>query len=65
MPHLDLRSALSVPAFFRLFKRAIGADNVIREHAVIHVGTEKGGGCTRIGRAGLPFEQFMERQRET
>lgn len=27
----------------------IGADNVIREHAVIHVGTEKGGGCTRIG----------------
>ncbi len=27
----------------------IGADNVIREHAVIHVGTAKGGGCTRIG----------------
>lgn len=27
----------------------IGADNVIREHAVIHVGTRKGGGCTRIG----------------
>ncbi len=27
----------------------IGAGNVIREHAVIHVGTQKGGGCTRIG----------------
>jgi UDP-N-acetylglucosamine acyltransferase len=27
----------------------IGADNVIREHAVIHVGTRKGGGSTRIG----------------
>ncbi len=27
----------------------IGADNVIRENAVIHVGTRKGGGCTRIG----------------
>lgn len=37
MPHLDLRSALSVPALFRLFKRAIGADNVmatfVRDHA--------------------------------
>jgi UDP-N-acetylglucosamine acyltransferase len=28
---------------------AIGADNVIREHASIHVGTPRGGGCTRIG----------------
>lgn len=27
----------------------IGADNVIREHTSIHVGTPKGGGCTRIG----------------
>jgi UDP-N-acetylglucosamine acyltransferase len=27
----------------------IGCDTVIREHAVIHVGTVKGGGCTRIG----------------
>jgi len=27
----------------------IGCDNVIREHATIHVGTEKGGGTTRIG----------------
>jgi len=27
----------------------IGADNVIREHVTIHVGTKKGGGCTRIG----------------
>lgn len=27
----------------------IGADNVIREHATIHVGTPQGGGCTRIG----------------
>ena len=27
----------------------IGCDNVIREHATIHVGTEKGGGITRIG----------------
>jgi UDP-N-acetylglucosamine acyltransferase len=27
----------------------IGADNVIREHVTIHVGTRKGGGCTRIG----------------
>jgi UDP-N-acetylglucosamine acyltransferase len=27
----------------------IGADNVIREHVTIHVGTESGGGCTRIG----------------
>ena len=27
----------------------IGCDNVIREHATIHVGTEKGGGVTRIG----------------
>jgi UDP-N-acetylglucosamine acyltransferase len=28
---------------------AIGADNVIREHSSIHVGTPRGGGCTRIG----------------
>jgi UDP-N-acetylglucosamine acyltransferase len=28
---------------------AIGADNVIREHTSIHVGTPRGGGCTRIG----------------
>ena len=28
---------------------AVGRDNVIREHATIHVGTPKGGGCTRIG----------------
>jgi UDP-N-acetylglucosamine acyltransferase len=27
----------------------IGRDNVIREHVTIHVGTERGGGCTRIG----------------
>ncbi len=27
----------------------IGADNVIREHVTIHLGTPKGGGCTRIG----------------
>jgi UDP-N-acetylglucosamine acyltransferase len=27
----------------------VGRDNVIREHATIHVGTQKGGGCTRIG----------------
>lgn len=27
----------------------IGCDNVIREHATIHVGTPEGGGCTRIG----------------
>jgi UDP-N-acetylglucosamine acyltransferase len=27
----------------------IGADNVIREHSSIHVGTPGGGGCTRIG----------------
>lgn len=27
----------------------IGADNVIREHVTIHVGTPQGGGCTRIG----------------
>jgi len=27
----------------------IGRENVIREHATIHVGTEKGGGVTRIG----------------
>ena len=27
----------------------IGRDNVIREFAVIHVGSSKGGGCTRIG----------------
>lgn len=27
----------------------IGADNVIREHVTIHLGTEVGGGCTRIG----------------
>lgn len=28
---------------------AIGADNVIREHTSIHVGTPDGGGCTRLG----------------
>jgi UDP-N-acetylglucosamine acyltransferase len=27
----------------------VGRDNVIREHTTIHVGTRKGGGCTRIG----------------
>ena len=27
----------------------VGRDTTIREHAVIHVGTRKGGGCTRIG----------------
>ena len=27
----------------------IGADNVLREHVTIHVGTASGGGCTRIG----------------
>lgn len=27
----------------------IGADNVIREHVTVHVGTRKGGGFTRIG----------------
>jgi UDP-N-acetylglucosamine acyltransferase len=27
----------------------VGRDNVIREHVTIHVGTRKGGGCTRIG----------------
>ena len=27
----------------------LGRENVIREHAVIHVGTPKGGGCTRLG----------------
>jgi UDP-N-acetylglucosamine acyltransferase len=27
----------------------IGADNVIREHVTIHVGTPRGGGCTRLG----------------
>lgn len=27
----------------------IGRETTIREHAVIHVGTRKGGGCTRIG----------------
>ncbi len=27
----------------------IGEDNVIREHVTIHVGTPRGGGCTRIG----------------
>jgi len=27
----------------------IGSDNVIREHATIHVGTPQGGSCTRIG----------------
>jgi UDP-N-acetylglucosamine acyltransferase len=27
----------------------IGRKNVIREHVTIHVGTRKGGGCTRIG----------------
>jgi UDP-N-acetylglucosamine acyltransferase len=27
----------------------VGADNILREHVTIHVGTAKGGGCTRIG----------------
>jgi UDP-N-acetylglucosamine acyltransferase len=27
----------------------IGADNVIREHVTMHVGTPKGGGCTSVG----------------
>lgn len=27
----------------------VGRDNVIREHVTIHIGTRKGGGCTRIG----------------
>lgn len=27
----------------------IGRENVIREHATLHVGTVKGGGCTRLG----------------
>jgi UDP-N-acetylglucosamine acyltransferase len=27
----------------------VGRDNVIREHVTIHIGTPKGGGCTRIG----------------
>jgi UDP-N-acetylglucosamine acyltransferase len=27
----------------------VGRDNVIREHTTIHVGTQRGGGCTRIG----------------
>lgn len=27
----------------------IGDDNVIREHVTIHVGTPRGGGCTRLG----------------
>ncbi len=31
----------------------IGADNVIREHVTIHVGTPRGGGCTRIGEDNL------------
>ena len=31
----------------------VGCDNVIREHATLHVGTEKGGGVTRIGDGNL------------
>jgi len=31
----------------------IGDANVIREHVTIHVGTSKGGGCTRIGEDNL------------
>lgn len=31
----------------------IGDDNVIREHVTIHVGTPRGGGCTRIGHDNL------------
>lgn len=31
----------------------IGEDNVIREHVTIHVGTPRGGGCTRIGNDNL------------
>jgi UDP-N-acetylglucosamine acyltransferase len=30
-------------------KLEIGCDTVIREHTSIHVGTPKGGGCTRVG----------------
>jgi UDP-N-acetylglucosamine acyltransferase len=32
---------------------AIGQDNVIRENVTIHVGTPKGGGCTRLGNDNL------------
>ena len=31
----------------------LGRDNVIREHVTLHVGTVRGGGCTRIGDANL------------
>jgi UDP-N-acetylglucosamine acyltransferase len=31
----------------------IGAANVIREHVTVHVGTPRGGGCTRIGEDNL------------
>jgi UDP-N-acetylglucosamine acyltransferase len=31
----------------------IGEDNVIREHVTVHVGTPRGGGCTRIGNDNL------------
>lgn len=31
----------------------IGSDNQIREFATIHVGTERGGGCTRLGNDNL------------
>ena len=27
----------------------IGVDNVIREHVTVHLGTPRGGGCTRLG----------------
>jgi UDP-N-acetylglucosamine acyltransferase len=32
---------------------AIGEDNLIREYVSIHIGTRKGGGCTRIGNDNL------------
>ena len=31
----------------------VGCDNIIREHATVHLGTEKGGGITRIGDGNL------------
>ena len=36
----------------------IGDDNIIREHASIHVGTPAGGGCTRIGNDNLIMNHF-------
>ncbi len=34
-------------------KLVIGADNVIREHVTMHVGTPAGGGCTQVGEDNL------------